>query len=60
MALGQSMARQLGQGLQEGAAGVTPDAVMATIERLAELRAKGALTEDEFAAKKAELLKKLV
>lgn len=33
---------------------------MATLEKLGELRAKGILTDDEFAAKKAELLKKLV
>jgi hypothetical protein len=33
---------------------------MATLEKLAELKAKGILTEDEFSAKKAELLKKLV
>jgi hypothetical protein len=33
---------------------------MATIEKLADLKTKGILTEDEFAAKKAELLKKLV
>jgi hypothetical protein len=32
---------------------------MATLERLGELRAKGVLTEEEFAAKKAELLRKL-
>jgi len=33
--------------------------VMALIEKLAELRTKGILTEEEFSAKKAELLKKL-
>jgi hypothetical protein len=33
---------------------------MATIEKLADLKGKGILTEDEFNAKKAELLKKLV
>jgi len=33
--------------------------VMATLEKLGELKAKGVLTEEEFAAKKAELLKKL-
>lgn len=65
VALGQVMAQQLGQGLQGGAPqaaaqGVKPDEVMATIEKLGELKAKGLLTEDEFAAKKAELLKKLV
>ncbi|HEY6354938.1 MAG TPA: SHOCT domain-containing protein, partial [Burkholderiaceae bacterium] len=30
-----------------------------TLEKLGELKAKGVLTEEEFAAKKAELLKKL-
>ena len=33
---------------------------MATLEKLAELKAKGILTGEEFDAKKAELLKKLV
>jgi len=62
------MAQQLQQGLQGGAAGaaqaaaaagIRPDEVMATIEKLADLKAKGILTDDEFSAKKAELLKKL-
>jgi Short C-terminal domain len=35
------------------------DDVLKTIERLAELRAKGVLTEEEFASKKAELLSRL-
>ncbi|MGE4051187.1 MAG: SPFH domain-containing protein [Piscinibacter sp.] len=70
VALGQVMAQQLQQGLQGGAAqaagaaaqvvGVKPDEVMATIEKLAELKGKGILTAEEFEAKKAELLKKLV
>ncbi|CAG1019505.1 hypothetical protein BURC_04390 [Burkholderiaceae bacterium] len=69
VALGQVMANQLSQGLQGGqaqaaaaaaAAGVKPDEVMATIEKLADLKAKGILTQDEFDSKKAELLKKLV
>lgn len=63
VALGQVMAQQLGQGLRAGGAaapaGLQPDEVMATIEKLAGLKAKGILTEDEFAAKKAELLKKI-
>ena len=60
VALGQVMAQQLNQGLQGGAAGgVKPAEVMATLEKLGELKAKGVLTEEEFAAKKAELLKKL-
>ncbi len=70
VALGQVMAQQLNQGLHTSAAaqaapapaavGVKPEDVMATIEKLAELRGKGILTDEEFASKKAELLKKLV
>jgi len=69
VALGQVMAQQLSQGLQGGGAAAAapaapvalrPDEVMATIEKLADLKAKGILTEEEFSAKKAELLKKLV
>ena len=68
VALGQVMAQQLGKGLQaapaEAAAAapaaMRPDEVMAMLEKLADLKAKGILTDDEFSAKKAELLKKLV
>jgi membrane protease subunit (stomatin/prohibitin family) len=61
VALGQMMAQQLNAGLHAPAAvGVKPDEVMATLEKLGDLKAKGILTEEEFAAKKAELLKKLV
>ena len=69
VALGQVMAQQLNQGLQgagpAGAAaaapsGLKPEEIMATLEKLADLKAKGILTEEEFSAKKAELLKKLV
>jgi membrane protease subunit (stomatin/prohibitin family) len=62
VALGQVMANQLGQGLQgaQPAAVVKPAEVMATIEKLADLKTKGILTQEEFDAKKAELLKKLV
>ena len=42
------------------AATVKPEDVMATLEKLGELKAKGILTQEEFDAKKAELLKKLV
>jgi hypothetical protein len=52
------MAQNLQQGLQ-GSGNVKPADVMATLEKLGELKAKGVLTEEEFAAKKAELLKKL-
>jgi membrane protease subunit (stomatin/prohibitin family) len=75
VALGQVMAQQLQRGLQGGGGdaaaqaaaastaapvGVRPEDVMATIEKLAELKTKGILTDEEFASKKAELLKKLV
>ncbi len=73
VALGQVLAQNLQQGLQGGsgapaagaqpapaAAGVKPEDVMATLEKLGELKAKGILTQEEFDAKKAELLKKLV
>ena len=65
------MAQQLGQGLKGAVAqpepaaaaaptGVKPEDVMATLEKLGDLKAKGILTAEEFDAKKAELLKKLV
>jgi len=66
VALGQVMAQQLSHGLQgqpaapAAAAVIKPDEVMATLEKLGELKAKGILTQEEFDAKKAELLKKLV
>ncbi|MBQ1765145.1 MAG: SPFH domain-containing protein [Aquincola sp.] len=74
VALGQVMAQQLQQGLQPqapagaaavapapaAAAGVSPDEVVALLEKLGDLKAKGVLTDEEFSAKKAELLKKLV
>jgi membrane protease subunit (stomatin/prohibitin family) len=69
VALGQVLAQQLQSGLAgaapaaaaaAAAAGLKPDEVMATLEKLADLKAKGILTDEEFAAKKAELLKKLV
>jgi membrane protease subunit (stomatin/prohibitin family) len=69
VALGQVLAQNLQKGLQPGAsndaaqaaaAGVKPQDVMATIEKLGELKSKGILTQEEFDAKKTELLKKLV
>jgi membrane protease subunit (stomatin/prohibitin family) len=61
VALGQVLAQNLQAGLQGGAAaGVKPEEVMATLEKLGDLKAKGILTQAEFDAKKAELLKKLV
>ena len=67
VALGQVLAQNLQQGLQgqpaaaaAAAAPVKADDVMATLEKLGELKTKGILTQEEFDAKKAELLKKLV
>lgn len=69
VALGQVLAQNLSQGLSGAAAvapavaasvGVKPDEIMAMLEKLGELKTKGILTQEEFDAKKAELLKKLV
>ncbi len=55
-----SVAASAGMAGAAAASGIKPDEVMATLEKLAELKSKGILTEEEFATKKAELLKKLV
>ena len=68
VALGQVLAQNLQQGLQSAPAAAAPaaaavvnaDDVIAMLEKLGELKAKGILTPQEFDAKKAELLKKLV
>ena len=67
VALGQVLAQNLQAGLQgqtaappAEASGVRPEDVMATLEKLGDLKAKGILTQEEFDSKKAELLKKLV
>ena len=72
VALGQVLAQNLQAGLQgnanaaaqaaatQAAATLKPDDILATLEKLGDLKAKGILSEEEFAAKKAELLKKLV
>ena len=66
VALGQVLAQNLQAGLHaapaaaQAAVGVKPEDVMATLEKLADLKGKGILTQEEFDAKKAELLKKLV
>ena len=68
VALGQVLAQNLASGLQglgtpaapAAVVGVQPQDVMATLEKLGELKGKGILTQQEFDAKKAELLKKLV
>jgi membrane protease subunit (stomatin/prohibitin family) len=65
VALGQTLAQTLGQGLAGvGAAAPAPAAskpedIVSLLEKLGDLRAKGILTDEEFAAKKADLLKKL-
>ena len=67
LALGQTLAGQLAQGLGGATAAAAAAShepppvqdVMALLEKLGELKAKGILTEEEFAAKKTELLKKL-
>jgi membrane protease subunit (stomatin/prohibitin family) len=72
IAMGQVLAQNLQQGLQGAqnqaaaaagaaqAAVMKPEDVMATLEKLGDLKTKGILTQEEFDAKKAELLKKLV
>jgi membrane protease subunit (stomatin/prohibitin family) len=75
VALGQVLAQNLAQGLQGGAMGgaaaaqaatapaaapMKADEIVAMLEKLGDLKAKGILTDEEFAAKKAELLAKLV
>jgi len=71
VALGQVMAQNLQAGLQgnpqaaaqaaaaQVAATLNPNDIIATLEKLGDLKAKGILTAEEFDAKKAELLKKL-
>jgi len=73
VAMGQVLAQNLQQGLQGAsaaaapaapaavaAASIQPEDVIATLEKLGDLKARGILTQEEFDAKKAELLKKLV
>ena len=74
LALGQTMAQQLQAGLtganaaaqaaqqpvpQPQPASQGADEVLLLLEKLGDLKAKGILTDEEFAAKKADLLKKL-
>ncbi|MGH7897884.1 MAG: SPFH domain-containing protein, partial [Candidatus Binatia bacterium] len=60
MAIGQAMASSMAGAAQSGkpAAASTAE-VTAAIEKLHELMTKGVLSQDEFNAKKAELLKKI-
>ncbi len=66
VALGQVLAKNLSAGLQGAEAPAAPanairaEDVMATLEKLGDLKAKGILTQQEFDDKKAELLKKLI
>jgi membrane protease subunit (stomatin/prohibitin family) len=63
MSMGQQMAGAMSQALATPAAGAPPaqssQDVVGMLEKLAELKSKGILTDEEFSAKKAELLKKL-
>ena len=71
VALGQVLAQNLQAGLQgnpqaaaqsaaaQVVATLKPEDIIATLEKLGDLKAKGILTAEEFDAKKAELLKKL-
>ncbi len=66
--MGQVLAQNLQAGLNSGtnqansatAATVKHDDIMATLEKLGDLKTKGILTQEEFDTKKADLLKKLV
>jgi membrane protease subunit (stomatin/prohibitin family) len=68
MTIGQGMAQSMAQAMQPGgrypaaaaAPAVSADEVVATLEKLHGLVAKGILSQAEFDAKKAELLGKLV
>jgi len=73
VALGQVLAQNLQAGLNQASghiqpasdamqtvASLKPEDIMATLEKLGDLKAKGILTAEEFDAKKTELLKKLV
>jgi membrane protease subunit (stomatin/prohibitin family) len=72
VALGQVLAQNLASGLGTAGsaqaspaaaapvAGIKPEEIMATIEKLHDLKTKGVLSDAEFDAKKADLLKKLV
>jgi len=64
LAIGQQMAGALAQSMTGGAAAAaggapSADEIMKTIERLHDLAQKGAITQQEYEAKKADLLKKL-
>jgi membrane protease subunit (stomatin/prohibitin family) len=63
--VGQQVAQTMAQSLNPqaaapAAAAVAPNEVVATLEKLHALMEKGILSKEEFEAKKAELMKKLV
>jgi membrane protease subunit (stomatin/prohibitin family) len=66
VAMGQAMTQAIGQAIQPAgappaaAAPAKPEDVTQLLEKLHDLKTKGVLTEDDFNAKKAELLKRLV
>jgi len=55
----QQQGGQQGGQQQQGEKPMTQDDVLATIEKLAKLKEAGALTQEEFDAKKKDLLSKL-
>lgn len=59
MAIGQTMTQALGQALPGAPAAKSDGDVATLLETLHDLKTKGVLTDAEFAAKKAELLKRL-
>ncbi|MFM1847833.1 MAG: hypothetical protein RL417_1307 [Pseudomonadota bacterium] len=60
LAMGQMMAQSLGVGAPGGSGSASPgENPLETIEKLHELFKKGMLSESEFTAKKADLLKKI-
>lgn len=62
MAMGQMMMNQMGQASNSGnaaPAGESKEDIMALLKQLGELKESGILTDEEFAAKKTELLAKL-
>ena len=61
VALGQALGQQLQKGLAPSSpiAAVSADDVLALLDKLGALHARGVLTQAEFEAKKAELLRKI-
>ena len=66
MGIGQAMGQAIGQAMQPGGApGAAapaqsqPQDAMQLLEKLHDLKTKGVITEEEFSAKKADLLKQM-